>query len=87
MHVDEMENDEMCIDIYHMNISFLMLCQKMIGKDTCRAQYYLGISESQVNQIRVLTIPQLILLSGGKELLCKFETSESEMLDVLMNSS
>lgn len=87
MHGNELENDEMFIDIYHMNISFLMLCQKMIDADTRRAQYYLGITETQSRQLRSLTLPQLILLARGKDLLCKFQASESMMLDAVIKSS
>ncbi|WP_449547335.1 flagellar transcriptional regulator FlhD [Lelliottia amnigena] len=86
MHKNEIDN-EIYIDIYHMNISFLMLCQKMIEADNLRAQYYLGVSEKQMSQLRALTLPQLILLAGGSELLCKFESSDSDILEALKNNS
>lgn len=87
MHKNEIVNDEMFTDIYHMNISFLMLCQKMIGADARRAQYYLGLSETQIIQLRALTLPQLILLGEGGGLLFKIRTSEAVKLDALTNNS
>lgn len=81
---DEIMNTaEMHNEIKELNLTYLMLAQKMLRDDKAGAMFRLGLSEEIAAIIERLTSGQLLKMAGTTMLLCRFRFDDVLMMDLL----
>ena len=58
------------------DLSYMMLAQSLIRSDRDQALFRLGISEETANMIQALTPAQMMKISSGNTLLCRFRMDD-----------
>ncbi|MEN9538201.1 MAG: hypothetical protein RLZZ126_436 [Pseudomonadota bacterium] len=78
MHTETPSADTsaMLQDIRDANLTYLMLAQKLIAADRAEALFRLGLSEQAADLIAALSPAQVLKLSGGNALLCRFRVDD-----------
>lgn len=76
-----MSRDQLLDEIREVNLSYLLLAQRMIREDRAEAMYRLGLSEQVVEIIEKLTMAQIIKIASSNLLICGFRFNE----DVIWN--
>ncbi len=71
-----MNADQILTEIREANLSYLMLAQSLIRADREQALFRLGISEESAAMIALLTPAQMMKVSSGNTLLCKFRMDD-----------
>ncbi|MGE4340413.1 MAG: flagellar transcriptional regulator FlhD [Pigmentiphaga sp.] len=67
-------------EIREINLSYLLLVQRMINEDLPTALFRLGLSEEVADILRRLSLAQLIRLASSSSLLCRFRFDDASML-------
>ncbi|XTZ39327.1 flagellar transcriptional regulator FlhD [Salmonella enterica] len=75
--------DETIQCIRDMNLSYLLLAQRLIQQDKFAAAVRLGLNESTVDILKDLTLPQLIKLSSTGQLICQLRIDNEIVKDYL----
>ncbi|MBM0911863.1 flagellar transcriptional regulator FlhD, partial [Escherichia coli] len=57
-------------NIYEINLSYLLLAQRLIVQDKASAMFRLGINEEMATTLAALTLPQMVKLAATKQLVC-----------------
>lgn len=70
-------------EIKELNLSYLMLAQKMIRNDRENAMFRLGLSIEIADIIAELTPGQILKMSGSNLLLCRFRFDDQLLLGLL----
>ena len=71
-----MNADQILAEIREANLNYLMLAQNLIRTDREQALYRLGISEDTATLISTLSPAQLMKISSGNTLLCRFRMDD-----------
>ena len=71
-----METTQILAEIREANLSYMMLAQSLIRSDREQALFRLGISEETANMITALTPAQMMKISSGNTLLCRFRMDD-----------
>ncbi|MEO3714792.1 flagellar transcriptional regulator FlhD [Roseateles flavus] len=71
-----MNADQILTEIREANLSYLMLAQSLIRTDREQALFRLGISEETATLIATLTPAQIMKISSGNTLLCRFRMDD-----------
>jgi len=71
-----METNQILAEIREANLSYMMLAQSLIRSDREQALYRLGISEETATMIASLTPAQMMRVSSGNTLLCRFRMDD-----------
>lgn len=58
-----MSTVELLKHIYDINLSYLLLAQRLINQEKASAMFRLGISDSMADALKELTLPQLVKLA------------------------
>lgn len=75
-------------DIYHANLSYLLLAQRLIIQDKATAMLRLGIaSPATANIIGELTHSQIVKLSEINQLICQFRFDNPKTITQLTQES
>ena len=80
-----MSTVELLKHIYDINLSYLLLAQRLINQEKASAMFRLGISDSMADALKELTLPQLVKLAETNQLICNFRfelTKESRVDDL-----
>ena len=80
-----MNADQILTEIREANLSYLMLAQSLIRADREQALYRLGLSEESAALIVLLTPAQMMKISSGNTLLCKFRMDDELVWSLLTN--
>jgi flagellar transcriptional activator FlhD len=80
-----MNTEQILAEIREANLSYLMLAQSLIRSDREQALFRLGIGEETASMISALTAAQMMKISGGNTLLCRFRMDD-EMVWSLLTS-
>jgi flagellar transcriptional activator FlhD len=80
-----MNADQILNEIREANLSYLMLAQSLIRSDREQALYRLGISEESASLIALLTPAQMMKISAGNTLLCRFRMDDDMVWGLLTN--
>lgn len=64
--------------IYDINLSYLLLAQKLISQEKASAMFRLGI---------YLSLPQLVKLAETNQLICQFRFENSDTIEKLTRDS
>src|SRR5574343_286251 len=71
-----MNAEQILTEIREANLSYLMLAPSLIRNDREQALYRLGISEDTATLIATLTPAQIMKISSGNTLLCRFRMDD-----------
>ena len=85
--VKEMSTVELLKHIYDINLSYLLLAQRLINQEKASAMFRLGISDSMADALKELTLPQLVKLAETNQLICNFRFEDSETIEQLTKES
>ena len=80
-----METTQILAEIREANLSYMMLAQSLIRSDREQALFRLGISEETANMITALTPAQMMKISSGNTLLCRFRMDDDMVWGLLTN--
>jgi flagellar transcriptional activator FlhD len=80
-----MNADQILTEIREANLSYLMLAQSLIRADREQALYRLGISEESAALLVLLTPAQMMKISSGNTLLCRFRMDDDLVWSLLTN--
>lgn len=81
-------NDDLNIaEIHEVNLTYLMLAQKLIARDKVEAMFRLGLSEEAADMLATLSAAQILKLATGNMLLCRFRVDDDMVWNLLTNQS
>jgi flagellar transcriptional activator FlhD len=80
-----MTADQILADIREANLSYLMLAQSLVRADREQALFRLGINEDTATIIGNLTPAQMMKMSAGNSLLCRFRMDDDIVWNLLTN--
>lgn len=70
-------------DINEVNLSYLMLAQRLLQEDLESGMYRLGFDIDTAQTILNLSPAQIVKVSGTNSLLCSFRLRDSQLLKLL----
>lgn len=76
-------SSELHDEIRELNLSYLVLAQRMLREDREAGMYRLGISVELAEVIEKLTLAQVVKLSASSILLCRFRFHDHAVLSAL----
>lgn len=79
--------DEQLQSIHNINLSYLLLTQKLIREDKFSAGFRLGLSEATIETLKHLSLPQLIKLSLTNQLICRLRVDNEVVIEHLTKDS
>lgn len=79
--------DEEIQVIHDLNLSYLLLAQRLIREDKFAAGFRLGLCEATIDTLKELTLPQLIKLSTTNQLICRLRVDNEMVIDCLTKDS
>jgi Flagellar transcriptional activator (FlhD). len=80
-------DDDILKSIHHLNLSTLLLSQKMLEKDKAMAMYRLGIDEETADILSSLNTSQMLVLSETNQLTFQLRFENAEMMKKLTEDS
>lgn len=70
-------------DIHEVNLSYLMLAQRLLRDNLAEGMYRLGVSEDAAEVLLKLTPAQLVKLASSSQLLCSFRLDDYRLINSL----
>ena len=80
-----MTNDQLLAEIREANMTYLMLAQNLIRQDKAQVLFRLGLSEESADLIAALSPAQVLKISSGNMLLCRFRVDDDMVWSLLTN--
>jgi flagellar transcriptional activator FlhD len=81
-------SDEMNLaEIREVNLTYLMLAQRLIRQDKVEAMFRLGMSEDAADMLNTLSAAQILKLAAGNMLLCRFRVDDDLVWSLLTNQN
>ena len=77
------EGDNLLAEIREVNLSYLLLAQRLLHEDYSGAMFRLGLSAEVADLVRRLTLSQTVKLASSSSLLCRFRFDESTLLSAV----
>lgn len=81
-----MQANNLLDDIQDLNLSYLLLVQRLLSEDRETAMFRLNLSAPMADAIARLSVKQLTQLSRTNQLLCHLRISEVDQLELLVNN-
>lgn len=78
-----MHTSELLKHIYDINLSYLLLAQRLIVQDKASAMFRLGINEEMATTLAALTLPQMVKLAETNQLVCHFRFDSHQTITQL----
>lgn len=78
-----MKTQELLSEISELNLTYLMLAQRMLAKDRDTALFRLGISEELAEVLQTMSPAQIVKLASTNVLLCRFRFDDHAMLGLV----
>lgn len=78
-----MSGDSLMDDIQELNLSYLLLAQKLLREDPVAAMFRLKLNTQAAELVASLTPKQLVQLSRTRQLLCRMVLDDAEQLACL----
>jgi len=85
--MENIEHNEQLQSIHNVNLSYLLLAQRLIRDDKFLASFRLGLSDSTMETLKDLSLPQLIKLSSTGQLICRLRLDNEDVIDCLTKDS
>ncbi|HEY9573868.1 MAG TPA: flagellar transcriptional regulator FlhD [Pusillimonas sp.] len=70
-------------DIQEVNLSYLMLAQRMLRENYAAGMFRLGFDTDVADIVMQLSPAQLVKLAGSSSLVCKFRLNDYDLLSSL----
>ena len=80
-----MTSEQILAEIREANLSYLMLAQSLVRSDRDQSLFRLGINEDTANLLSRLTSAQMMKMSVGNTLLCRFRMDDDVVWNLLTN--
>ena len=80
-----MTSEQIVAEIREANLSYLMLAQSLVRSDRDQSLFRLGINEDTANLLSKLTSAQMMKMSVGNTLLCRFRMDDDVVWNLLTN--
>ena len=80
-----MQTDQFLAEIREATLSYLMLAQSLVRADRDQALFRLGINEDTATLLSRLTPAQMMKMSIGNTLLCRFRMDDEVVWNLLTN--
>jgi len=78
---------ELLKHIYDINLSYLLLAQRLINDEKASAMFRLGIDDLMADTLGQLTLPQMVKLAETNQLLCQFRFDSHKTIERLTQDS
>ena len=75
--------DNILAEIREVNLSYLLLAQRLLNDDFAGGMFRLGLSAEVADLVRRLSLSQTVKLANSSSLLCRFRFDESALLTAL----
>ncbi|BCU55223.1 MULTISPECIES: flagellar transcriptional regulator FlhD [Enterobacter] len=82
-----MHTSELLKHVYDINLSYLLLAQRLISQDKASAMFRLGMSEEMASTMVELTLPQMVKLAETNQLICQFRFDSHQTITRLTQES
>ncbi|KJM62836.1 flagellar transcriptional regulator FlhD [Pluralibacter gergoviae] len=82
-----MHTSELLKHIYDINLSYLLLAQRLISQDKATAMFRLGVSEEMATTLGALTLPEMVKLAETNQLICQFRFDSHQTIAQLTQES
>lgn len=82
-----MGTSELLKHIYDINLSYLLLAQRLINDEKVSAMFRLGIDETMADALAQLTLPQMVKLAETNQLVCQFRFNDHHTIERLTKES
>lgn len=82
-----MHTSELLKHIYDINLSYLLLAQRLIAQDKATAMFRLGMNEEMANTLGELTLPEMVKLAETNQLVCHFRFDHAQTIAQLTQES
>ncbi|MFC0402577.1 flagellar transcriptional regulator FlhD [Paraburkholderia rhizosphaerae] len=76
-------SSDMLNEIKEVNLSYLLLAQRLLRDDKPMGMFRMGISEQLADVLVNLTLAQTVKLSASNQLLCRFRFDDHTILSSL----
>jgi len=83
----KMHTSELLKHIYDINLSYLLLAQRLIAQDKASAMFRLGVTEEMAQTLGELTLPQMVKLAETNQVVCQFRFSDHNTITRLTQDS
>jgi len=77
------EQHDILHDIQEINLSYLMLAQRLLRENRAAGMFRLGVHEDMADSILKLSVTQMLKLARSSTLLCGFRLNDAEQLAAL----
>ncbi|WP_426472915.1 flagellar transcriptional regulator FlhD [Escherichia marmotae] len=85
--MNAIELSEQSQAIHDLNLTYLLLAQRLILEDKISAGFRLGLNEATMESLVGLSLPQLIKLSSTGQLICRLRIDSEMLLNCLTRDS
>jgi flagellar transcriptional activator FlhD len=85
--MEKMGTSELLKHIYDINLSYLLLAQRLINQEKASAMFRLGIDESMADALSQLTLPEMVKLAETNQLVCQFRFTDHNHINRLTQES
>ncbi|WP_342323940.1 flagellar transcriptional regulator FlhD [Kosakonia sp. BYX6] len=85
--MNEHNLDEQMQSIQDLNLSYLLLAQRLIREDKIAAGFRLGLNETTLETLNHLSLPQLIKLSSTGQLISRLRIDDEVVINCLTKDS
>ncbi|WP_067701043.1 MULTISPECIES: flagellar transcriptional regulator FlhD [unclassified Erwinia] len=82
-----MGTSELLKHIYDINLSYLLLAQRLINQEKASAMFRLGIDEAMADTLAQLTLPEMVKLAETNQLICQFRFNDDNTIKRLTQAS
>ncbi|KND58018.1 Flagellar transcriptional activator FlhD [Candidatus Paraburkholderia schumanniana] len=79
-----MNDRETLESIREINLSYIMLAQRLLREDRAIGMFRLGLSAELADLLSGLTLAQVVKLASSANLLCAFRSNDHTMLSALL---
>ena len=83
----KMGTSELLKHIYDINLSYLLLAQRLINQEKASAMFRLGIDEAMADTLSQLTLPEMVKLAETNQLVCQFRFNDHNTITRLTQES
>ncbi|HEB3533831.1 flagellar transcriptional regulator FlhD [Burkholderia cenocepacia] len=74
---------EMLSEIKEVNLSYLLLAQRLLREDKAMGMFRMGISQELADVLANLTLAQTVKLAASNQMLCRFRFDDHALLSSL----
>ena len=74
---------EMLSEINEVNLSYLLLAQRLLREDKAMGMFRMGISEELADILAGLTLAKTVKLAASNQMLCRFRFDDHLLLSAL----